>query len=194
MDHHTSADRGDRRLTFNATYFSDYWAALCARIRRDNFADLVYSGSLQHPLLNFQAQNAAQFQHHGIVMLSKEQLDMDPLGYYQQFVHRIHGLNIPAEDGNFDMAQLAAEYVSYRQAQRYIYSRVIETLAVGTSMHYARSIPFGAGTRLMTLIYEDNNRQTTMSLLAIFKALMSLVLTPPETLEELIRRHDLLIN
>ena len=195
MDQLTSATRVARRLTFNSTFFSDYWAALCARIRRDNFADLVYSRILEHPLLQFQADNAELFQHYGIITLSREQLDTDPLGYYQQFVTRITGLHLdPQDDHAFDMAPLATAYTTYRQAQRYIYTCVIETLAVGTSMHYARSIPFGAGTRLMALIYNDNNRQTTMSLLAIFKAMMNLLLTPPETLDQLIRRHDLLIN
>ena len=104
MDQLTSATRVARRLTFNSTFFSDYWAALCARIRRDNFADLVYSRILEHPLLQFQADNAELFQHYGIITLSREQLDTDPLGYYQQFVTRITGLHLdPQDDHAFDM-------------------------------------------------------------------------------------------
>ena len=51
-------------------------------------------------------------------MLSKEQIDMDPLGYNRQLANKISGLNIPdGHDKTFDMVQLAAEYArSYRQA------------------------------------------------------------------------------
>jgi hypothetical protein len=196
MDPHTSAElRNDRRLTFTATHFSDYWAALSVRIRRDNFADLVFAGALKHPLLHFQAQYAAQFIHHGIPVLSSEQLNEDPLGYYQQLSNRINDLNLAdGDEQGFDMTELAASFVAYRQGQRYIYTRVVETLSVGTSMHYARGVPFGAGTRLMASIFQDNNRQTTMSLLAVFRALMTLTLTPPETLDQFFRRHEHLIN
>ena len=61
-------------------------------------------------------------------------------------------------------------------------------------MHYVRSVPFGAGTRLMRDIFNDNNRQTTMSLMALFKALMSLKLKPGEALDSLLLRHGLILN
>ena len=77
MDPHPSADfRNDRRLTFTATHFTDYWAALSVRIRRDNFADLVFSGD------------------HGLPVRSIDHLDEDPLGFYQQLSNRVNALNL----------------------------------------------------------------------------------------------------
>ena len=50
---HASTTRS-RHLVFDRDNFADYWAALTVRVRRDNYADLVYSGDFAHPLLAYQ--------------------------------------------------------------------------------------------------------------------------------------------
>ena len=61
-------------------------------------------------------------------------------------------------------------------------------------MHYARSVPFGAGTRLLTSIYQDNVRNTTRSLFALVSSLFTLKLKPPESFESYKLRFDLIIS
>ena len=48
-------------------------------------------------------------------------------------------------------------------------------------MHYARGVLFGADTRLLLAIRDDNRRNTTTSLMAVFSMLLSLRLGPSET-------------
>ena len=180
-------------LVFDADNFADYWAVLISRVRRDDFADRVYSGALAHPLVAFQFRHAAVFAQLHIPTLSREALSFDPLGLYDQFMARAAAANM-LEAIPDPMAELAAAFVTYRAAQRYIYSTVIETLRVGTSMHYARAVPFGAGTHLASNIWSENNRRTTMSLMAIFKALLALAIADGESLESLFDRHSLLVS
>ena len=45
--------------------------------------------------------------------------------------------------------------------QRFIYVTIVETLQVGTSMHYARRVQFGVGLHLLQVIRADNRQVTT---------------------------------
>ena len=50
-------------------------------------------------------------------------------------------------------------------------------------MHYARAVPFGAGTSLLTSIHADNRRNTTRSLFTLFVSLFLLKAKPGETFD-----------
>ena len=130
---HASAAHS-RHLVFDRDNFADFWVALTVRVRRDNYADLVYSGQLPHPLLAYQQAHADLFTANNIPALTAAQIDLDPLGTQQQFLTYAR----EAADGPFDdtLAALTAEFVTYRQAQRYIYTHCVDCLRVGTSMHY----------------------------------------------------------
>ena len=167
---HASAALSSRHLVFDRDNFADFWAALTVRVRRDNYADLVYSGEFPHPLLAYQQTHAQLFQQHGVPVLTAAGIDMDPLGIQHRFLtiaRQAHGQPFAAS-----LQALEASFVTYRQAQRYIYTNCVECLRVGSSMHYVRAVPFGAGTQLMRNIYDDNNRSTNMSsLMTLFKTI-----------------------
>ena len=75
---HASAALSSRHLVFDRDNFADFWAALTVRVRRDNYADLVYSGEFAHPLLAYQQTHAQLFQQHGVPVLTAAGIDMDP--------------------------------------------------------------------------------------------------------------------
>ena len=191
-----SADPVRNRLYYNREQFDDYWIALMAKLRLNDEADLLISGLSPHPLLSFQRANLAALQLLGFIILSDIQLIEDPFDAYTRFteymataLHR-HPGPVPA----FDLAALDRDYQVHRRAQRYIYSVIVSTLRVGSSMHYARRVRFGAGLHLLNIIRADNRQVTTRSLMALFSALLSLRLKPVETFEAFSRRIDLVIQ
>ena len=84
----TASASFSRHLVFSRDNFADFWAALTARVRRDNYADLVYSGAFAHPMLAYQQTRQATFTQTGIPTLTAAELDMDPLGLQHQFEAR----------------------------------------------------------------------------------------------------------
>ena len=186
-----------RRLLYNREQFDDYWIALMCKLRINEDADALLSARSPYPLIAFQRANQAALQLLGAIILSGNDLLVDPFGFYERFtnylaeaLHHHPGPNPTL--GN--LRQLEEDYQTHRRTQRFIYSTIIETLQVGTSMHYARRVRFGAGQHLLTVIREDNRQVTTRSLMALFSALLSLSLKPSETFEQFARRIDLLIQ
>ena len=186
------------RLLYSREQFDDYWIALMSKLRLNDDADALISGRSQHPLLSFQRANIAALQTLGFIILSDFQLVQDPFESYERFTNYLatalarHPGPVP-EFGN--LHNLEQDYHVHRRAQRFIYSTIVDTLQIGTSMHYARRVQFGAGLHLLQIIRSDNNRQvTTRSLMALFSSLLSLHLKPSETFEAFARRLDLLIQ
>ena len=168
-----------------------------SKLRLNDDADALISGRSPHPLLSFQRANLAALQLLGFLILSDAQLLHDPFGCYERFTTYLadaltrHPGPVPAF-GN--LHNLEQDYQVHRRAQRFIYATIVETLQVGTSMHYARRVQFGAGLHLLQVIRADNRQVTTRSLMALFSSLLSLRLKDSETFEAFSRRLDLLIQ
>lgn len=82
------------------------------------------------------------------------------------------------------------DWARYKKAQRDIYAIVVATLQVGTSISYARSVPYGEGTNLLQVILRDNRRNTTRALFALMQSLFALRLKENENFETYHRRFQ----
>ena len=186
-----------RRLTYSRDNFDDFWIALMSKLRLNEDADALISGSSSHPLLSFQQANRSALQLLGVLILTASQLIEDPFGCYQRFTQyladALHRHPSPVPNVG-DLHTLETDYQVHRRAQRHIYATILDTLQVGTSMHYARRVRFGAGLHLLNVIREDNRQVTTRSLMALFSTLLSLQLKPSEIFEQFSRRINLLIQ
>ena len=193
----SSSSSRRNRLLYNREQFDDYWIALMSKLRLNDDADALISGRSPHPLISFQRANLAALQTLGFLILSDIQLLHDPFESYERFTDYLasslarHPPPVPAF-GN--LQTLEQDYQVHRRAQRFIYSTIVDTLQIGTSMHYARRVRFGAGLHLLQIIRSDNRQVTTRSLMALFSSLLSLQLKPSETFEAFARRLDLLIQ
>ena len=199
MAQHASAALARRPLlVFSRDNFDDFWTALLADVRADDIADQVYTGSLQHPLVQYQWAHQQYLAHLGIPLLAPEEFSRDPMGLYDNFISQVYRNNAampnPTDPPLPDAADLQEAWATYRQGQRTLFSRAVATLRVGTSMHYARAVPFGAGTRLLATILSDNRRNTTTSLMAVFSSLLTLRLGASETFSSISNRVDLMIS
>ena len=186
-----------RRLVFTRADFDDYITALLARIRSNEQAERILSGSSQHPLILYQRIYTVALAYLRISPFTVQQLCADPVGTYVYFSDRMTSalLQIQGPVPNVgDLNQLEADFVIHKAAEKFIYSTIVATLQVGISMHYARSVRHGAGTHLLNTIISDNRQVTTRSLMAIFSALLGLKLKSGEVFEQFARRIDLLIQ
>ena len=73
------------RLVLDRDQFDDYWIALLAKIRFNEGADRLLSGQSQHPLINYQQNNANSLNLLRILPFTPQQLFEDPVGCYVQF-------------------------------------------------------------------------------------------------------------
>ena len=78
-----------RRLQFTRTDFDDFIIALTAKLRLDETADRILSGELQHPLINFQNENAANLQRLNIPYFPPASLLQGPAEYYVRFLQLV---------------------------------------------------------------------------------------------------------
>ena len=147
----------DRRshLVYNREQFDDYLIALLARIRFDDEADRIISGEAKHPLLNYQQQHSDSLQALRLLPFTAMQLIEDPIGCYVQFTRSLaNALSVFPGDvpdvGN--LGYLDDLYKVHKKAQRFIYDIIVRTFRVGSSMHYARSVKFGAGLHLLNTV------------------------------------------
>lgn len=146
-------------LSYSREQFADYWTALISRLRQDDDCDQIYSGSMPHPLVMLQKKNQQQIRGYDVTLVAEALLQSNPIEPTEMFINAI---KIAAATANQDppLAQLWTEFNTqwsmYKKTQRKIYAIAISTLRVGSSMHYARSVPVGAGTHLLTTIYSDN--------------------------------------
>lgn len=174
-------------LVYSREQFDDYLVALLARIRFDDEADRIISGAAKHPLLNFR-----------LLPFTAMQLIEDPIGCYVQFTRSLaNALAIFPGDvpdvGNLGYLEDFL-YKIHKKAQRLIYDIIVRTFRVGSSMHYARNVKFGAGLHLLNTVVADNRQTTTRSLMAVFSTLLSLELKTNELFESFSRRLDGLIQ
>ena len=175
----SSQDSPSRRSTlkYSREQFDDYLVALLARIRFNDNADRVVSGESHQPLLNYQVQHGDSLRRLNILLFSAQQLIEDPLGSYIYFTRALASALSVFPDNVPDIGNLGVLdrlYEVHKEAQRFIYDVIVRTLTVGTSMHYARGVKFGAGLHLLNILIADNRQTTTRSLMALFSTLLSL--------------------
>ena len=191
-----------RKLFYNREQFADYWTALIAQVRQTDEMDGVYSGITPHPLIKLVHENADDIRQLGVPFVTNEQLENNPLESTDIFLKAITVAAV-ANGGDRDFPLLANagewtefmdSWASYKAAQRQIYARVVATLEVGSSISYARSVPYGAGTLLLSRIYSDNHRNSTRALFALLTNLFSLRLKEGETFENYHRRFQGIVN
>ena len=184
-------------LSYSREQFADYWTALISRVRQDDDCDQIYSGSMPHPLVMLQKKNLQQIQGYDVTLVAEALLQSNPIEPTEVFINAI---KIAAATANKDPPlsllwnEFNTQWPKYRKAQRKIYAIAISTLRVGSSMHYARSVPFGAGTHLLATIYNDNIRNTTRSLFALLTSIFTLKARPQETFDAYKTRFDLIIS
>ena len=184
-------------LTYSREQFDDYLVALLARIRFDDEADRLLSGESSHPLILYQRQHANALNQLKVLPFTAPQLIEDPIGCYIQFTRSL-GEALSVFPGNVpdvgNLTMLDDLYQIHRKAQRFVYDTIVRTLKVGSSMHYARGVKFGAGVHLLNILISDNRQTTTRSLMALFSTLLSLELKASEMFESFARRMDQLIQ
>jgi hypothetical protein len=132
-----------RRLVFTRADFDDYITALLARIRSNEQAERILSGSSQHPLIPYQRIYTVALAYLRISPFTIQQLVADPVGTYVYFSDRMTSalLQLQGPVPNVgDLNQLEADFVIHKAAEKFIYSTIVATLQVGISMHYARSV------------------------------------------------------
>ena len=74
-----------RRLVYTREQFDDYWIALISRIHYNDEADKIVSGRSQHPLFQYQSDNADSLVVLRILPFTLRQLIEDPAGCYRRF-------------------------------------------------------------------------------------------------------------
>ena len=130
-----------RRLVFSTENFDDYLVALMADLRSDATCDRLLSGELRHPLVAFQQDNIANLHLLDVPWVSPAALLTDPVNPYVNWLRTLTSrlLAAPAPVPDIPgLQQLQEAQTAYRNAERHIYARIVKTLRVGQSMHYAR--------------------------------------------------------
>ena len=185
-------------LWYSSEQFADYWTALTSRVRQDDELDKLFTGIMAHPLVALQNSNRSQIEDdYHLNLISDEKLKAYPIQSAEYFIAAVkvaaaEANNEPPLTNNWDVYTTA--WPIYKATQRKMYSIAVSTLKVGSSMHYARSVPFGAGTQLLSVIHSDNVRNTTRSLFALVSSLFTLKLKPQESFEAYKLRFDLIIS
>ena len=183
-------------LWFSREMFADYWTALESRVRQDDDCDRVYTGTMRHPLIELQHKNRDQIRSYNCELVTDDaMLTADPIGPTEMLIASIivaavAATIVPPLAVHWD--DFRSEWTVYKRAQRKIYAIAIATLQVGKSMHYARAVAYGAGTQLLSTIYEDNRRTTTRSLFALFSSLFTLQYKSGETFQLFRTRFELI--
>ena len=194
---HYSTDPSKSRLTFSRNHYADYHTALLSQFRSDDNCNDVYTGAQKHPLIELQLLNQQQILDYNVHLIAAAVLQSRPFAPTEDFIYAI---KLAAADKKVDppLAKLWKEFIAawkvYKSAQRKIYATIVATLRVGESMHYARSVPYGFGTKLLQNMMEDNRHNTTRALFALFSSLFTLKLKPGESFEVFTRRFDLITN
>ena len=184
-------------LWYSREQFADFWTALTSRVRQQDNCDQLFTGAMEHPLIALQRDNQQQILGYNLTLVSEEKLKAYP---FQPTDFLIAAIKVAAQESNNDppldnnWQQFELAWTVYKATQRRIYAIAVATLKVGSSMHYARAVPFGAGTSLLTTIYKDNVRNTTRSLFALVSSLFTLKLKPQESFESYKLRFDLIIS
>ena len=198
MDDTTDRDSAKQtRLTFSGEFFADYHTSLVSRIRADDSCEELYTGYLPHPLIELQQRNQQQILDYGIELVAPAVLEHTPFEPTEYFIRAVKRA-ATASNNDPPLRHLWSAFLTgwktYKSTQRKIYAIIVATLRVGTSVHYARSVPFGAGMRLLNNILADNQQMTTRALFALFANLFTLKIKDGEAFETYKIRFDLIIN
>ena len=184
-------------LTFSREHFADYYTALVSRIRATDECDGVFTGYIPHPLIELQSENQQEILDYGISLVAPALLTHRPFEPADELVYSIEQA---AARANRDppLAKLWEDFKTawpvYKRVQRKIYAIIVATLRVGTSVHYARSVPYGAGMLLLDTIMSDSRQNTTRALFALFASLFTLKMKSGESFEMFKRCFDLIVN
>ena len=120
-----------RRLGFSTENFDDYLVALVTDLRSDSVCDRVLSGELRHPLIVFQQQNMQALQQLNVPWVSPAALLADPVNPHVEWLRALTAsllaapAPVPAVAG---LQQLQQDQNVYRNAERFIYARIVKTL------------------------------------------------------------------
>ena len=171
------------RLQFSCEHFAGYLTALLSKIRQDAVCDAIFTGITQHPVIALQATNQQQLTGLQIPFVAPAYLEFHPFIPTELLIAQVNDKNNadPKLDNGWD--EFTTAWASYKNCQRKIYGTIISTLRVGTSMYYARSVPFGVGTLLLRVIRDDNMQMTTRALFALFASLFTLKIKSGESFE-----------
>ena len=182
------------RLQYSREFFADYLTAFLSRIRQDEKCDAVYIGRQKHPLIAVQLANTAQLQGLNIRFIDEATLNFTPFRPTENFVIDVNNKSTTDPKLHNGWDAFLAAYNDYKETQHKIYGIIVATLRVGTSMHYARAVPYGAGIRLLMVIRNANMQTTTRALFALFASLFTLKMKDGESFEVFRQRFDLITN
>ena len=148
------------RLEFSRPFFADYFTSLLSQIRCDKDCEALYTGKQKHPLIAVQADNTHQLQTLHIQFIPEAVLVFRPFAPTDNFIVDVTAKSNsdPLLDHGWDL--FITNYEAYKDTQRKIFRIIVATLRVGTSVHYARAVPYGAGLPLLQTIREDNMQRT----------------------------------
>ena len=197
MDDKQYTEHSRSRLTFSREHYADYHTALLSKIRTDEVCNDVYTGNQPHPLIELQILNQTQILAYKVNLVPAAILKLRPFVPAEEFLHSIkHAATLANKNPPLDKLwqEFLVAWKCYKTAQRKIYATIVATLRVGSSMHYARSVPYGYGTQLLNVILQDNRHNTTRALFALFSSLFTLKLRSGESFESYQRRFDLVVN
>ena len=171
-----------QKLLYNREQFDDYWTALLARVRQHDDCEDMYTGATHHPILALQSDHSAEIKAYGIPLIPLQVLGSDPLGAASELIRKIEQAARRAEKDpplgtNKELwDKVLKDWSTFKKVQRKIYAIIVSTLEIGSSISYARDVPYGCGTMLINNIYHDNRRHTTRALFTLFTNLFSLKL------------------
>ena len=182
------------RLALSKEFFADYLTALLSRVRRCPKCEAIFSGKRLHPLIAIQLANQRQLQTLNVAFVPAALLIYNPFLPTEKFIADVNTLSDQDPKLNSGWAAFLTTWEDYKGTQHKIFDIIVNTLRVGSSMHYARAVPYGAGMLLLNRIREDNMQNTTRALFAIISSLFTLKLKTGETFESYRQRFDLINN
>ena len=162
------------RLVLSREFFADYLTALLSRIRQCPKCEAVFTGKQSHPLVAIQLANQRQLQTLNITFIPAALLTFNPFLPTEKFIADVKtkSTSDPKLDNGWDV--FLTTWEDYKGTQHKIFGIIVNTLRIGTSMHYARSVPHGAGLLLLNRIREDNMQNITRALFVIISSLFTL--------------------
>ena len=121
--------RRERWLTFTTVNFDDYIVVLMTKLRVNVTADVILSGELQYPLVQYQRDNRASLDALRVPHFSDVRLISDPVQWFIDFIRYLTGALISAPAPvPFAFSTFCKIPRIQRQAESFIYSVVVSTL------------------------------------------------------------------
>lgn len=185
-------------LYFSREQFADYWTSLLSRIRQDDDCEKIYTGLMPHPIVALQTRNQQQIINYNLELIAEAVLAINPIEPADRLLASVQvaaaASNVNPPLTNIWVTTVDDLWPRYKRSLRKIYAIVVATLQVGTSMHYARSVPYGSGLQLLRTIHNDNRQNTTRSLFALIGSLFTLKIKDGERIETFRQRFQLITS